>query len=162
MALDEGHIHAQHGTLFCSKIRALKYIFSQRFLEISQKWNVLDSSHSRQQCPMNIYQYYPTSWQSNLLLAILSFATAPLVIFCNMRLRIEMRTHITSRKGQYVTKGLSEVAKFLRDNPSSSMVRFCNSRKQSQHYCNNFKWKLNEMKLNVDVIYINGSLHKVD
>jgi hypothetical protein len=73
-----------------------------------------------------------------------------------------MRSHITSSKGQYVSKGLSEVVKFLQENPSSSTVLFCNSCKQSQHYRDNLKRKLNEMKLNIDVIHINGSLHKVD
>ncbi len=76
--------------------------------------------------------------------------------------KIEMRSYITSSKGQYVLKGLSEVAKFLLENPSSSAVLFCNSQKQSQHYRDNLERKLNKMKLNVYVIHINGLLHKVD
>jgi superfamily II DNA helicase RecQ len=41
-------------------------------------------------------------------------------------------------------------------------VVFCNSRKQSLKFWNNLERKLNEMKLNVDVIHINGSLHKTN
>jgi hypothetical protein len=40
--------------------------------------------------------------------------------------QIEMRSYITSNKGQYVSKGLSLVAKFLLENPSLSAVVFCN------------------------------------
>ncbi len=66
------------------------------------------------------------------------------------------------QQGQYVLNGLSEVAKFLLENPSSSAVLFCNFQKQPQHYRDNLERKLNKAKLNVDVIHINGLLHKVD
>jgi hypothetical protein len=75
---------------------------------------------------------------------------------------IEMRSYITLKQGQYVSKGLCELTKFLLENPSSSAVLFYNSQKQSQHYRNNLERKLYEMKLNVYVININGLLHKVD
>ena len=39
---------------------------------------------------------------------------------------------------------------------------FCNSRRQSQNFRDHLERKLNEMKLNVDIIHINGSLHKTD
>jgi len=78
---------------------------------------------------------------------------------------IEMRTSICSLKGQFVSKELTLLAKFIRDNQLSSAVVFCNYRKQSQHFRDHLEWKLNELKLNVDnvdVIHINGSLHKTD
>ncbi len=75
---------------------------------------------------------------------------------------IEMRTCICSAKGQFVSKGLTLLAEFIRDNPSYSAVLFCNSWRQSQHFWDHLKRKLNEVKLNVDVIHINGSLHKTD
>ena len=75
---------------------------------------------------------------------------------------IEMRTSICLLKGQFVSKGLTLLAKFIRDNQLSSAVVFCNYRKQSQHFRDHLEWKLNELKLNVDVIHINGSLHKTD
>ena len=75
---------------------------------------------------------------------------------------IKMRCHITSGKAQYVSRGLSEAAIFLQDHPSSSATTLCNSRKQSQHFRDNLERKLNKMKLNVDVLHINGALHKVD
>ena len=73
-----------------------------------------------------------------------------------------MQTCICSTKGQFVSKGLTLLAEFIRDNLSSSAVLFCNSRQQSQHFRDNLERELNNMKLNVDVIHINGSLHKTD
>ena len=76
--------------------------------------------------------------------------------------KIEMQTFICSGKGLYVSKGLSLVSEFLRDHPMKSAVIFCNSRHQSQHFRDHLECKLNELKLNVDVLHINGSLHKTD
>jgi len=75
---------------------------------------------------------------------------------------IEMQTNICSVKGQFVSKGLTKIAEFIQENPTKSAVVFCNSRRQSHHFRDNLERKLNEMKLNVDVIHINGSLHKTD
>ncbi len=61
-----------------------------------------------------------------------------------------------------MSKGLSLVAKFLQENPSLSTVVFCNLRKQSQHFRDHLERKLDEMQLNIDVIHINGMLHKID
>jgi superfamily II DNA helicase RecQ len=76
--------------------------------------------------------------------------------------KIEMRSYITSKKGQYVLKGLCHVPNFSQENQSSGAVVFCTSRKQSQHFCDHLERKLNKMKLNIDVIHINGLLHKID
>ena len=54
------------------------------------------------------------------------------------------------------------IAEFIWANPMKSAVVFCNSRRQSQHFHDNLERKLNEMKLNVDIIHINSSLHKTD
>ncbi len=67
-----------------------------------------------------------------------------------------------NNKGQYTAKGLLYVAKLLDKHPSKSVVLFCNSWRQSQHFCDHLEQKLNELKLNLDVIHINGSLHKID
>jgi hypothetical protein len=75
---------------------------------------------------------------------------------------IEMRTYICSLKGQFVSRGLTMIAEFICANPTKSAVVFCNSRRQSQHFCDHLERKLNKMKLNMDVIHINGSLHKID
>jgi hypothetical protein len=76
--------------------------------------------------------------------------------------KIEMHTIIVGNKGQYVGKGLTYVANFLENHPSDSAVIFCNSCWQSQHFRDHLKRKLNQLKLNLDVVHINGSFHKVD
>jgi hypothetical protein len=73
-----------------------------------------------------------------------------------------MQTFICSVKGLYVSKGLTLVSKFLRDHPVKSAVILCNSRHQSQHFRDHLERKLNQLKLNVNVLHINGSLHKTD
>ena len=75
---------------------------------------------------------------------------------------IKMQTYICSAKGLYVSKGLTLVSEFLRDHTAKSAVIFCNSRHQSQHFRDHLERKLNELQLNVDVLHINGSLHKTD
>ena len=73
-----------------------------------------------------------------------------------------MQTYICSAKGLYVSKGLTLVSEFLRDHTAKSAVIICNSRHQSQHFRDHLELKLNKMQLNVDVLHINGSLHKTD
>ena len=75
---------------------------------------------------------------------------------------IEMQTYICSAKGLYVSKGLTLVSEFLRDHTTKSAVIFCNSRHQSQHFRDHLEQKLNELQLNVDVLHVNGLLHKTD
>ncbi len=75
---------------------------------------------------------------------------------------IKMQTFICSAKSLYVSKGLTLVSEFLRDHPVKSAVIFCNSRHLSQHFWDHLECKLNQLKLNVDVLHINGSLHKTD
>ncbi len=75
---------------------------------------------------------------------------------------IEMRSYVASNKGHCVSKRLTLISQFIRDNPSASAVVFCNSRKQSQHLRGQLEHKLNELKLNIDVMHINGTLHKID
>ena len=76
--------------------------------------------------------------------------------------KIEMQTFIFSAKGLYVSNGLTLVSKYLRDYPVKSAVIFCNSQHQSQHFWDHLERKLNQLKLNVDVLHINVSLHKTD
>jgi superfamily II DNA/RNA helicase len=75
---------------------------------------------------------------------------------------IKMKTYICSVKGQFILRGLTMIVDFIRTNSTKSAVVFCNSRRQSQHLRDNLESKLNEMKLNVNVIHINGSLHKTN
>ena len=72
-----------------------------------------------------------------------------------------MKMDICSKKSQFVLKGLVVVAKFLQDNPDCSVIVFCNSRKQSQHFAIEFEKKLDHKRLSVDVVNINGSLDKI-
>jgi hypothetical protein len=73
-----------------------------------------------------------------------------------------MKMDICSKKSQFVLKVLVVVAKFLQDNPDCSVIVFCNSRKQSQHFAIEFEKKLDHKRLSVDVVNINGSLDKID
>jgi superfamily II DNA/RNA helicase len=75
---------------------------------------------------------------------------------------IEMQTYICSAKGLYVSKGLTLVSEFLRDHTVKSAVIFCNSCHQYQHFQDHLECKLNVLQINVDVLHINGSLHKTD
>jgi hypothetical protein len=75
---------------------------------------------------------------------------------------IEMGSFICSIKGQYVLKGLTFVSEFLCDNPSLSSVVFYNSHKQSQLFWDNLEHKVDKMKLNFNILYINGLLHETD
>ena len=67
-----------------------------------------------------------------------------------------MWTYICFLKGQFVSRGLTMIAEFIRVNSTKSAVVFCNSRRQPQHFRDHLEQKLNEMKLNIDVIHING------
>jgi superfamily II DNA helicase RecQ len=73
-----------------------------------------------------------------------------------------MQTYICLAKGLYVSKGLTLVSEFLRDHTAKSAVIFCNSHHQSQNFWDHLERKLNELQQNVDVLHINGSLHKTD
>ncbi len=76
--------------------------------------------------------------------------------------KIEMKLELCSNKGQFVLKGLSMVTEFLQLNHDSSVIIFCNSRKQLQHFSFHLDKKLDQTKLTIDVININGSLNKID
>ena len=68
---------------------------------------------------------------------------------------IEMQTYICSAR-------LTLVSEFLRDHNVKSAVIFCNSCHQYQQFQDHLECKLNVLQLNVDVLHINGSLHKTD
>ena len=69
---------------------------------------------------------------------------------------------ICSKKSQFVSKGLVVVTKFLQENPDCSVIVFCNSWKQSQHFAKELEKKLDHKRLSVDVVNINGTLDKID
>jgi superfamily II DNA helicase RecQ len=130
-ALDEAHIHVQHGTSFHSEICTLKAlffskIFGNRPAMIRPRLVALTVTMPDSYLPL-----------LSQLLTISSFSRDSLICGSSIdfsQCQIEMRSYITSNKGQYVSKGLSLVAKFLQENPSLSAVVFCNSCKQSQHF----------------------------
>jgi len=109
----------------------------------------------------------PTSYLPHLcrLLTVSSFQGESIVRGSPRELDqrdIEMQTYICSARGLYVSKGLTLVSEFLCDHTTKSAVIFCNSCHQSQHFRDHLECKLNELQLNVDVLHINGSLHKTD
>ncbi len=73
-----------------------------------------------------------------------------------------MKLEVCGKKLLFVSKGLAMVADFLELNSDSSVVIFCNSRKQSLHITSHLEKKLDLKKLSVDVLNINGSLDKTD
>jgi len=159
IALNEVHIHVQHGTSFRSEIRALQVLFFSKIF--------------REQLPtvqprlIVLTAAMPTSYLPHLcrLLTVSSFQGKSIVRGSprgfNQR-EIEMQTFICSTKGLYLSKGLTLVSEFLQDNTEKSAVIFCNSHHQSQHFWDHLECKLNELQLNVDVLHINRSLHKTD
>jgi hypothetical protein len=159
VALDEAHIHVQHGRLCRSTIRALQALFFATIFG--------NQLHLMRPRLIVLTATMPTSYLLILshLLTINSFSGDLLVHGTQNNFRqceIEMRNFICSNKGQYVLKGSTFVSAFLQDNPSLISVVFCNSCKQSQHFQDHLEQKLNKMKLNVNVLHINGLLHKTD
>ncbi len=159
VVLDEVHIHIQHGTSFCCKIHVLQAIFFAKTFgnqpAMEQPWLTA------------LMATMPNSYLPLLsdLLTINSFADNALIHGSSnnfSQCKIEMQSYITSNKGQYVLQGLSFVSKNLQDSLSLSTVVFCNSRKQLQYFCNHLEQKLTKMTLNINVIHINGLLHKID
>jgi superfamily II DNA helicase RecQ len=159
VALDKAHSHVQHGTSFRSEICALQALFCSKIFGnhlamIQPRLVALTATMPNSYLPL-----------FSQLLTISLFSGDSLICGSSIdfsQCQIEMRSYITSNKGHYVLKSLSLVSKILQENPSLSAVVFCNSRKQLQHFCDHLEQKLNKMKLNIDVIHINGSLHKID
>jgi superfamily II DNA helicase RecQ len=54
------------------------------------------------------------------------------------------------------------VTEFLQLNHDSSVVIFCNSRKQLQHFSFHLDKRLDQAKITIDIFNINGSLNKID
>jgi superfamily II DNA/RNA helicase len=69
---------------------------------------------------------------------------------------------VCSSKVHFMSKGLLMVTDFLQDNRDSSVVIFCNSRKQLLHFSFHLGKKLDQVKLSIDLLNINGSLDKID
>jgi superfamily II DNA/RNA helicase len=143
----------QHETSFRSKIWALQVYFLQLPM-MRPRLIVLTAT-------------MPTSYLPHLcrLLTVCSFQGESIVRGSPRdfnQCEIEMQTFIFLVKGLYVSKGLTLVSEFLRDHPVKSAVIFYNSRHQSQHFWDHLERKLNQLKLTVDVLHFNGSLHKPD
>ncbi len=159
IALNEAHIHVQHGMSFRSKIWALQVLFFAKIfceqlpmmrLRLIVLTATMPTSHLLHLCRLLTVSLFHGE----------SIVSGSLTEF--EQREIEMQYYICSAKGLYVSKGLTLVSEFLRDHPLKSAVIFCNSWHQSQHFRDHLERKLNELKLNVNVLHINGSLHKTD
>ncbi len=155
--MDEVHINIQHGISFRGEIRALRVEFFQRVhgnqpIDRQPRLIALTATFTRSYVPM----------LSNLMTVDFSISQCILrgSILEFQQPEIKMRLEMCSAKAQFVGKGLSHVAEFLQRNRDSSVVIFCNSRKQSQHVAIQLEKKLDLMKLSVDVVNINGALDK--
>jgi hypothetical protein len=142
IAMEEVHIHMQHGLSFHEEICALCVKFFRR----------IHGNQPRDQSPRLIAPLatFPTSY----LWLLLSLLTVDLCIsncilrrtvveFCQQEFDIKLE--LCSKKAQFVLKGLSLVADFLQRNPDSSVVIFCNSQKQSQHILVQLEKKLDQL-----------------
>ncbi len=159
IAMDEVHIHIQHGTSFHGEIRALCVEFFQRVYG--------NQPSDRQPWLIAFTATFPSSYVpmlSNLMTVDFSISQCILrgSILEFQQHKIEMRLEMCSAKAQFIGKGLSHVAEFLQRNHDSSIAIFCNSRKQSQHIAIQLEKKLDLMKLSVDVVNISGALDKID
>jgi hypothetical protein len=160
VAIDEAHIQFHHGTSFHSKIRALQEAIFQKIFR--------DEPQNKQPRLIALTDTMPINYLP--LLSI--FLTISL--FCGDLLahgtpdtfpqhEFEILFHICSSKGQYISKGLTLVSKFLQQHSAKSAVIICcNSHKQSHHFCDHLEQKSNKMELNLDAIHINWSFYKIN
>jgi superfamily II DNA helicase RecQ len=159
IAMDEVHIHVQHGSSFHQEICALRIEF-------------FHSVYSNQPCKLQPWLIAMTATFPRSYLAILSslltvnFSIPGCILSGTSdkfhQQEIKMKLEMCSKRAQSVSKGLTLVADFLQHNLDNSVVIFCNSRKQSRHFAVQLEKKLDLMKLSVDVVNINGSLDKID
>ncbi len=154
--LDEANIYVQHGMPFHWDLCSPSPVFVKLFG---------NQPHMTRPRLISLTATMPTSYLppvSNFL-TINSFSGDSLVCGTQSKFEqweIEMQSCVTSNKGQYVSEGLTLVSQFLRDNPSAtSAVVICNSRKHFQHLWDQLERKLNELKLNFEVMHINGTHH---
>ena len=159
IAIDEAHIHVQHGTSFRADIRALRAEFFRKVYG--------NQPSVKRPRLIALSATFPTSYLrllSNLLTVDVTPANCILrgspQDFCQRE--IDMKLEICAKKAIFVSKGLVIVTSFLEQNPNSSVIIFCNSRQQSLHIASQLEKKLDMKKLAVDVLNINGSLDKTD
>ena len=124
IALDEAHVHVQHGTSFRSEIQALQFLFFAKIFR--EQLSVMQPQLIVLTATM------PTSYLPHLcrLLTVSSFQGESIVRGSPRDFdqhEIEIQTYICSAKGFYVSKGLTLVSEFLGDHPVKSAVIFCNS-----------------------------------
>jgi hypothetical protein len=141
VAIDEAHIHVQHGTLFRSEIHALQSMFFAK---------IFGNQPERMMRPRLIImtEMLPTNYLPPLCrLLSIPLLSGDLIARGSAndfkQREIEMWTYICSLKGQFVSRGLTMIAEFIRANPTKSAVVFYNSRRQSQHFHDHLERKLN-------------------
>ena len=125
IAMDEAHVHVQHGTSFCNDICALRVEFFRRIYgnQLSDRWPRL----------IALSATFPTSY-----LCLLSKLLTVDFNINNCVLRgseqefsqreIKMKLEVCGQKSVFVSKGLSMATEFLDQNCNSSVFIFCNSR----------------------------------
>ncbi len=142
--MDEAHIHVQHGTSFYNDIHALHVDFFMR-----------------------VFGNQSADWRPWLIALSATFSTSYICILSSLltvdftigncilrglpikfhQHKLEMKLELCSSKAQFVLKGLLMVTDFLQVSHNSSVVIFCNSRKQLQHFSVHLDKKLDQAKL---------------
>jgi len=131
IAMDEAHVHVQHGTSFRDDIRALRVEFSRQIYG--------NKLSDRRPHLIALSATFPTSYiclLSNLLTVDFNIDN------CILRgseqefsqREIEMKLEVCGQKSVFISKGLSMVTEFLDQNRDRSVVIFCNSRNQSLRF----------------------------
>jgi hypothetical protein len=158
IAMDEAHIHVQHGTSFRDNIHALRVEFFRQVFGNQPVNRRLLSIVLSATFPSSYLRFLSSLLTVNLTIGDCVLMGSPIDF---RQCKIEMKFELCSNKGHFVSKGLSMVTDFLQINHDSIVVIFCNSRKQSQHFSFHLDKKLYQAKLAIDVININGSLDKI-
>ena len=159
IAMDEAHIHVQHGTSFRDDICALHVEFFRRIYGNQPSY--------RRPRLIALSATFPTSylWLLSSLLTV-DFTIDNCVLkgpeqeFSQRE--IEMKLEVCGQKSVFISKELSMVTEFLDQNRNSSVIIFCKSLNQSLHLSSHLNKKLDLAKLFVDVLNINGSLDKME
>ncbi len=157
--MDKAQIHVQHRMSFWEDICALRVDFFRQI-------------YSNQPCKIRprlimFTATFPSSYVwllSTLLTVDLSMDDCIRQVsaqeFCQWETVMKLR--MCSNQWQFVAKGLTLVADFLHQNHDSSIVVFCNSWKQSQHFTVHLEKKLDAAQFSIDVLNMNGSLNKIE
>ena len=157
VALDEVHLHVQHGTSFRAEIRELRDVFFRPVFDRSAK-----ADH-----PYVIAQTgtFPADYVADLT-ALTTVPFLPENVLRGSakefeRREISIHLHICN-PGDYVKRGLTEAVEFVTQDDEGSIVVFVNSRYRSMKYLQDIEKKLDEALCDTNVLMINGQLQAED